>query len=273
MKTYVVIPAHNEAARISHVLADVRSHVPDYGVIVVDDGSTDNTVKLAKDSGAKVFERAHFERSIQRNFGASKAKVKYLLFLDADMELSPRVAAECVNKVGMDEKLGALVIPEESVAKNFWEKVKAFERSFYNLEGDSITDAARFLTREAFNSVGGYDEKIIGPEDWDLPDSVKSKGYKIGRIDSRIFHHERISSPFKVARKKFYYGLKSHRYLKKQKLPTISAKTLYFLRPAFYRNWPTLLLHPILSTGMFVMLTIELIYGGAGFFLGKLLNK
>ncbi|KKQ51516.1 MAG: putative beta-1,3-galactosyltransferase [Microgenomates group bacterium GW2011_GWC1_38_12] len=249
----VIIPAYNEEKVIEGLIDSIKkqSHKR-IETIVVDDASVDKTVEIAKKFTKLVFTRRHAERSVQRNYGASKAGGEYFLFLDADMELTSDV---------------------ESVASNYWEKVKAFERSFYNIEGDKITDAARFFPREAFEKVGGYDESITGPEDWDLPDTIRNIGYKIGRINSIIYHYERINSPFKIARKKFYYALKSHRYLKKQNISTFGPKTVYFLRPVFYREWVRILGHPVLSLGMFLMLSLELVYGGLGFFIGKFTNK
>lgn len=265
----IIIPAFNEAEVIERLLQSIKkqsySHIE---TIVVDDDSSDSTVSLAKKYSKKVYVRKHAERSVQRNFGASKADGKYLLFLDADMELTKSVVKECVDVALNDSRVGAIVIPEESVATNYWEKVKAFERSFYNQEGDKITDSARFILRDAFKEAGGYDENITGPEDWDLPETINKLGYKQARIKSRILHYERIKSLFSVARKKYYYALKSHRYIRKQNLPTLGPKTIYFLRPVFYRNWKRMLLNPMLSFGMFLMLTLELVYGGVGYLVG-----
>jgi glycosyltransferase involved in cell wall biosynthesis len=54
MKPLVLVPAFNEAARISRVLAGVRAAVPDATVLVVDDGSTDDTALAARMAGARV---------------------------------------------------------------------------------------------------------------------------------------------------------------------------------------------------------------------------
>jgi glycosyltransferase involved in cell wall biosynthesis len=54
MRTLVLIPAFNEAARIGRVLAGVRGAVPDAVVLVVDDGSTDETAVVARAAGARV---------------------------------------------------------------------------------------------------------------------------------------------------------------------------------------------------------------------------
>ena len=165
-----------------------------------------------------------------------------------------------------------LIIPEESIAHNFWEKVKAFERSFYNLEGDQTTDAARFFRREVFEEVGGYDENITGPEDWDLSESIKKRGYKIGCVKSKILHYERIPNLFSLVEKKYYYALKSYKYLGKQNIPIFSSKTVYFLRPVFYKNWKKLISNPIFAIAMFIMFFLENIAGGAGYLIGRIKN-
>lgn len=270
----IIIPAYNEEANIERLLLSIKNQkYKDIEAIVVDDGSKDKTVQIARKSGAKVYSRKHLERSRQRNFGARMARGDYFLFLDADMELTEDVVRECIELASKSKEIGAIIIPEESVAENYWEKVKAFERSFYNEDGDTTTDAARFFTRRAFEVVGGYDEKITGPEDWDLPDMIRKAGFEIGRVMAVIKHYERIKGPLHVAKKKFYYGLKTHRYLKKHGVPWVGPKTVYFLRPVFYKKYYKLLQHPLLSVGLFVMLTFELFFGGAGFLIGKIQNR
>lgn len=270
-KVSVIIPAYNEEQVIERLLLSLENQTyKNCEIIVVDDSSTDNTAKISRKYTTRVFSRKHAERSIQRNFGAKISKGGYLLFLDADMELASTVIEECVKKVSTEENVGAIAIPEVSVAQTFWEKVKAYERSFYNLEGDKITDSARFFTTEAFWKAGGYDESITGPEDWDLPEVIKELGFRQSRILAIIYHYERISSPLALARKKYYYALRTYRYLKKHHIAVVSSKTIYFLRPVFYKNWRIIIVHPILMLGMIFLLTVELFAGGLGFLVGRI---
>lgn len=266
----VIITTKNEGQIIGRLIKSIKNQTYESKeIILVDNNSLDKTVEVAQKMGVKVYSFGP-ERSAQRNFGAKIAKGEYLLFVDADMELSRDVLKECVEVCSKNANIGGVAIPEKSKAKNFWERVKAFERSFYNEKGDSVTDAARFFKKEVFFKAGGYDETITGPEDWDLPETIKKLGYKIDRITVVIYHHEWISSPFDLARKKFYYALRAHRYLSKQNISVISPKTIYFLRPVFYRNWKKLLMHPVLTLAMIVMLSAELIGGGLGYILGRL---
>jgi|SRR3989338_9452373 len=261
----VIITTKNEGDVIRRLILSIQNQTfKNKEVILVDNNSTDATLDISKKMNIKTYTVGP-ERSSQRNFGAKVAKGKYLLILDADMELTPNVISECVQLAESDKKVGEIVIPEKSLASNFWGKVKAFERSFYNEKGDELTDASRFFRKDVFFKAGGYDETITGPEDWDLPETIREMGYKIGRVKAEIYHYERINSPFSVASKKFYYAKLAHRYLKKHKISIISTKTIYFLRPVFYRNWKKIVQHPFLTLGLIIMLTLEQLGGMLGF--------
>lgn len=266
----VIITTKNEQTVISRLIESInKQSYRNKEIIAVDNNSTDKTQEIVKKLKIRVYTFGP-ERSAQRNYGARLTGGKYLLFLDADMQLSKSVIEQCIKVANSNENIGAVVIPEISRAKTFWEKVKGFERSFYNEKGDPITDAARFFSREAFLRGGGYDETITGPEDWDLPETIRELGYKVGRIEAKIYHKERVPSPIALAKKKFYYGLRAYRYLSKHKISMFGPKTIYFLRPVFYRNINKIMMHPILSIGMVIMLSAELLGGGLGYFIGRI---
>jgi len=268
----IIVTTRNEERNIRRCLQSIiKQNYKKFEIIVVDNHSTDATQKIAKVFTNKVFTYGP-ERSAQRNYGASKAIGEYIFFIDADMELKNDVLASIILYINEVKKFGGAIIPEQSVGVSFWERVKVFERSFYLAYGDSTTDAARVFPLYLFNKNKGYDESITGPEDWDLPERIKKNGYSIIRVPTIIFHYENIPSLKQLLKKKYYYALKSHRYLKKHNISTFSSKTIYFLRPVFYKQWKAFFRHPILSTGLFIMLSGELFAGGLGFFKGKIQN-
>ena len=251
---------------LSSILKQTYKHIE---IILVDNGSTDNTIEtVSKFKEVKIYQHGP-ERSAQRNYGAKKSVGDFLFFLDADMELTPRVVEDCATKINQETAEG-MVVPEQSKWINFWGEVKAFERSFYSEKGDPVTDAARFFSKKIFDKIGGYDETITGPEDWDLPDRIREAGFKIGRSTEIIYHHEQNLSLPGLFKKKFYYGLNAHKYLSKHNIPIFSPKTIYFLRPLFYKSWTKLVKHPILSLAMICMLLTELIGGGLGYLVGRM---
>jgi glycosyltransferase involved in cell wall biosynthesis len=95
----VVIITHNEEANIGRTLASVQSLVADGKgeIIVVDSGSTDRTVDIAKSFGAKVFIEAWKGYAAQKNSAIDKATGDWILSLDADEEVGPDLATELEN--------------------------------------------------------------------------------------------------------------------------------------------------------------------------------
>jgi glycosyltransferase involved in cell wall biosynthesis len=92
----VAIITYNEEANIGRTLASVQSLVADFKgeIIVVDSGSTDRTVEIAKSYGAKVFIEEWKGYAAQKNSAIDKATGDWILSLDADEALSTELADE-----------------------------------------------------------------------------------------------------------------------------------------------------------------------------------
>ena len=87
----LVVMTYNEAKSIARCL----DSVPFAGEkLVIDSGSTDNTVAIAQAHGARVVEQAWLGFGPQRNFATTQCSNAWILALDADEYLSPELAAE-----------------------------------------------------------------------------------------------------------------------------------------------------------------------------------
>jgi glycosyltransferase involved in cell wall biosynthesis len=102
----VVIITHNEEANIGRTLASVQPLVGDGKgeIIVVDSGSTDRTVEIAKSHGAKVFVEEWKGYAAQKNSAIEKAAGDWVLLLDADEEVSPEMAASISRYIPIADK-------------------------------------------------------------------------------------------------------------------------------------------------------------------------
>lgn len=169
----IVITTKNEEDNIENCLISITEQTyPNIEVIVVDNNSTDKTFEIALKFTDKVFNKG-LERSTQRNYGMVKiACGKYVMFLDADMILGPKATEACVSMVE-NEDCVALHIPEFVLGTKYFTRVRRFERSFYN---GTVVDGARFFKKSIFVEVGGFDETMSGPEDWDIDKKVKQIG-------------------------------------------------------------------------------------------------
>jgi glycosyltransferase involved in cell wall biosynthesis len=124
----VVIITHNEEANLARTLESVRPLVADGKgeIIVVDSGSTDKTVEIAKSFGAKVFIEEWKGFAAQKNSAIEKATGDYVLSLDADEEVSLDLAGEIERTVQYQPAVHKLVqkIPNGHLApiyvNGFW---------------------------------------------------------------------------------------------------------------------------------------------------------
>lgn len=207
--TSIIITTKNEERNLARLLKSIGNQTnKDFEIIVVDNYSTDSTVKIAKKYTRKVFSGGP-ERSAQRNFGLQKARGKYILILDADMELEKHVIKDCTRRI-KDPKTAALVIEEDAKGDSFLSKVKALEKEIYK---NTPIEAPRFFKKENLQKIGGWDESLVAGEDWDLAHRIKKTG-TIGRTGARIYHWETNSLPTDL-KKKYYYAQLVHRYAQK----------------------------------------------------------
>ena len=205
------------------------------------------------------------------------------MFVDADMIFSPSLIEACVETAHKGEFV-ALHIPEIVLGKNFFSRVRRFERSFYN---GTVIDGARFFKKQAFVGVGGFDETLSGPEDWDIDKKIKKTG-QIGLVSeplgagkqtkpwvlsdfilkrgvspdcygSVIYHNEAEFNLVKYLSKKGYYSHSMGTYASKWGAsdPDIKKQLGLFYRfiGVFVENgkWKRLISHPILMLGMYFL--------------------
>lgn len=254
----VIIPTFNSEKHIGRLVKSAKNQTVKCEVIVVDDGSSDGTVGIARKFADKIFAREHKERSIQRNFGALKASGKYLLFLDSDMELTSSVVESCIDNIN---GYGALIVPERTVGVGYIARVRKFEREMYM--GDPTVEVARFFPKKIFNEFGGYDTKLTGAEDYDLPKRISNK-YKIGWAKEYILHHETGLTLSKQLRKKYYYAQHSALYVEKHP-DLISKQGILIFRKAYLKNWKRFFKHPILGISLLIIRSLESISAVLGF--------
>lgn len=273
-KVSVVIAAFNESQKIAYCLKSLAEQsYENIEVILIDDHSNDETVEVTKKTNLKlglnlkvIRLNRHQERSVARNKGAKQSNGAYLIFIDADMKLSKEVVEKCIKLVETNPDIKAVIVPEKSFGEGFWAECRRLEKLCYI--GDDRMEAARFFEKKAFWRVGGWDNKMISGEDWDLTRRIRAK-YKIGRISSMIYHHEYQLTFWKAIKKKFYYASVSGIYLERNPL-TILSLIFFIFRPAYIRNWKLILFNPIYGMGMFFLKGAEIIAGFFGFIYSKL---
>ena len=114
----IVILAKNEEKRIEDCIKSVREWANE--VIVVDDESTDNTPRLAKELGAKVLVQRMDVEGKHRNWAYSKANNEWVLSLDADERLTEELKDEIESILASAPEFNAFTIPRRNFIGDYW---------------------------------------------------------------------------------------------------------------------------------------------------------
>ncbi|MEL6909309.1 MAG: glycosyltransferase family A protein [Cyanobacteria bacterium J06648_1] len=187
----IITPVYNGGYPfICSLLAISRSQFSDYELIVVDDGSTDKSVAIAQQFGAKILTTSGREGpGAARNLGAKVAQGKYLCFIDADCEVCHDAIADLAKKLQSQPQIDALFgsYDDSPAASNFIAQYKNLMHHYVHQQGSE--DASTFwsgfgiVKRELFLALDGFDvERYPRPsiEDIDL-------GYRLKQTGARIY--------------------------------------------------------------------------------------
>ena len=87
-KISIIIPTINEANNLPLLLSDLLTTHREWEIIIVDGGSEDRTIDVAKIYGAKVYRSKEKNRGLQLDIGAKNSKGEWLIFLHADTRLT-----------------------------------------------------------------------------------------------------------------------------------------------------------------------------------------
>ena len=195
------------------------------------------------------------------NRGAREARGKYLYRVDSDFIVQPTVVAECVKaceKNGLD---GIAVHNTSAEGLGFWADVRKYERNSYR--DDDLIVAVRFFTKKSWYAVGGFDETLYGPEDYDFHNRFIKAGFKWGRIKAVEKHLGEPKTLWDIYAKHFWYGKQMLFYFKKH--PSISFMQFNPIRFSYVRHYKTFLTHPLITIGLIIMIITKFFAGGLGF--------
>jgi glycosyltransferase involved in cell wall biosynthesis len=240
----VVIITHNEEANLARTLASVKSLVDDGKgeIIVVDSGSTDRTVEIAKSFGAKVFVEEWKGFATQKNSAIDKATGHWILSLDADEAVTPKLLEEISSAMFAQGQL-RLYKPDSPMI------VDAFSMPRQNLFLEKRIRHGGFWpdrkTRLFLNGKGRFAMRPVH-------ESVQVAG-RVGKLNAPLIHHSYPTLSDYIEHMNRYSSLGAEMVVAKGKVrfsainivarPVLTFIYNYFFRLGFLDGREGLLLH------------------------------
>ena len=190
----VIIPTYNEERDVSHCLESLKlqSYFP-LEIIVVDDGSTDKTLKIINSiRGIRLVKQEHLGPAQARNKGVKKAKGEILVFVDADMTFEKHFIDKLTKPIREGRSIGTFS-KEEYVANNdlrwarLWSLNRGFREGRMHPKNQSDRQKVfRAILKKDFDAVGGFTPGVGYTDDWTL--SQKLGKQSVAAEAAIIFH-------------------------------------------------------------------------------------
>jgi len=174
-----IVPAYNEEPLIGRTLAAIQAAARETAepceVIVVDDGSTDRTAKVAGESGARVVSVHYRQIARTRNAGARAAAGEILVFVDADTIITPSTLRATLAALDAGAVGGGASLRLDGRIPWHGRLLLLLVRTGMRL-GQLAAGCYLFCTRAAFEAAGGFDERLFATEEIALSRALARQG-------------------------------------------------------------------------------------------------
>jgi glycosyltransferase involved in cell wall biosynthesis len=194
MQFSFVIPCLNEEHSISRTIQNINENTPKnvkYQIIVVDNGSTDQTVGLARELGAIVIIEPDISIAELRNVGADRAEGAVLVFIDADISLTPQWGVkiqELHHEIVCSSRIyGSKCLPvgDEGILDSHW-----FYPISLRSQNKYVGTGHMIISKEGFEKIGGFDKNLKTGEDYDFCQRAANDGFIIENVPQlKVIHH------------------------------------------------------------------------------------
>ena len=198
----VVLPIYNDESTLKRTLDTlVTQSYDNMEILVVDDGSSDGSVKIVQDEAKahaclRLLQIAHAGTSVAKNRGFEASKGEVVFFAEGDAVYESDYLSEAVTSLESEPSAGGVcvlgmpLVTRRTFASSCLYTEKLLVHQLVR-EGKKGAYFSWVFRRSVLQKVGLYDPGLSQAEDKDLFDRVKQAGYSFGLVPRTLWYHQR----------------------------------------------------------------------------------
>ncbi|MCF7814795.1 MAG: glycosyltransferase family 2 protein [Candidatus Cloacimonetes bacterium] len=197
VKVSVISACYNHGMYITEMLESVLNQTyKDFEIIIVNDGSTDNTKEILNDlkhDKIKIYHTENYGPAHARNYAIQRAKGEYIVNLDADDKIAPTFLGKCVSVMDANPKVGIVYsdVVIFGAEKGLFELKEA---TIQNMLYENRIVANACFRRTDWKKTSGYSSDLkYGLEDYDFWLSIIELNREIIKINEQLMFYRRYS--------------------------------------------------------------------------------
>ena len=198
VKVSVVVPCFNSSDYVEYALESVLAQsIQDFELVVVDDGSDDDTRDVLasfaarhSEAGIHTLAQANAGTAAARNIGIAHAQGRYVLPLDADDAIAPTMLETCVRELDTDSSIDIVYTDREDFG-DIRAVARAGEFTVERLKYFNPLGYCSLFRRSLWQTIGGYRVNVSGFDDWDFWLAAALRGCRARHVAQPLFRHRR----------------------------------------------------------------------------------
>ena len=195
-KVSVIVPCYNNEKHIEETLISVKKQTyPNVEIIVVNDGSTDNSIEIINKNSfdVKIINQENHGPSHARNRGSEISSGKYLLFVDGDDIIDPSYISKCVDILESNETVN-IVYTKSNYFDAINKEWKLPEMKLPDFLISNCIPVTAMIRKLVFEEVGRFDENLRYIEDWELWIRIVKKYGGVHCIPEKLFFYRKSNN-------------------------------------------------------------------------------
>jgi len=203
-KVSVIVLTYNSAETLKPLLESLKQQtIPPDEIIVIDGGSTDNTIDVAKGFGCIIYDKPIKIRAKARNIGVKLASGEIVVFIDSDCIAEKSWLEELIR--GLNEDNAIAGVSGRVLALNADKMIPKFIDFISTNEPHYATWNIAYK-KSVLEEVGGFDDRLHACEDQALAWKIIREGYKIVWNPKAIVYHKHREKLTFFLKQQYEYG-------------------------------------------------------------------